>query len=109
MSDVPVFPGETAVTGAADAARTEARTTTVTVRYFAAARAAAGADEEAVAVDAPATVDAVVRAIARRHGERLARVLARCSYLLNATAVRDLAAPVAGGDELDVLPPFAGG
>jgi molybdopterin converting factor small subunit len=97
-----------AVTTEVDPAVT-ASTVTVTVRYFAAARAAAGIDEESVTVPAPAAVDAVVRAIAERHGDKLERVLARCSYLLNATAVRDRSAAVGGGDEIDVLPPFAGG
>jgi molybdopterin converting factor small subunit len=82
---------------------------TVLVRYFAAARAAAGSDEESVTVDSPATVAAVIDAITVRHGEALARVLTRCSYLLGATAVHELSTPVSVGDQLDVLPPFAGG
>lgn len=82
---------------------------TVTVRYFAAARAAAGMDEEPVTVSSPATVDSVLTAVVDRHGDALARVLARCSYLLGAAAVHETTTPVRAGDQLDVLPPFAGG
>jgi len=82
---------------------------TVQVRYFAAARAAAGSDEEPVTVESPATVASVIDSITTRHGDALARVLTRCSYLLGATAVHELSTPVRAGDQLDVLPPFAGG
>ena len=85
---------------------------TVVVRYFAAARAAAGVPEERQTVPAPATVADVLRAAVDHHGARLAQVLARCSYLLDEVAVHpgtaDSAA-VADGQSLDVLPPFAGG
>lgn len=83
---------------------------TVVVRYFAAARAAAGVPEEKLAVPSPATVRDVLAAAADRHGAGLERVLDRCSFLLDEVAVRDAgAAAVADGDALDVLPPFAGG
>jgi molybdopterin converting factor small subunit len=85
------------------------RLTTVTVRYFAAARAAAGTPQEALDLDRPVRVADVLEAAGRRHGPRLLAVLARCSYLLDEVAVRDVAAPVADGATLDVLPPFAGG
>lgn len=82
----------------------------VVVRYFAAARAAAGAPEETLTVPSPATVDNVLAVAATRHGARLEQVLARCSYLLNEVAVHTAdTAAVADGDVLDVLPPFAGG
>lgn len=81
----------------------------MTVRYFAAARAAAGADSEPVDLPEGATVADALDAVAGRHGERLAAVLARCSVLLDAVAVRDRRAPLHAGAELDVLPPFAGG
>ncbi len=92
-----------------DPTTTAAETTTVTVRYFAAARAAAGSDEETITVADPATIGSVIAAASRRHGDEFVTVLERCSYLHNATAVHDLAAPIASGDQLDVLPPFAGG
>ncbi|AIY45165.2 Molybdenum cofactor biosynthesis protein MoaD [Mycobacterium sp. VKM Ac-1817D] len=41
--------------------------------------------------------------------EELARVLKRCSYLLDGVAVRDMDKPVSTSQTVDVLPPFAGG
>lgn len=81
---------------------------TVTVRYFAAARAAAGVDDEAVDVDDAATVADLVEVL-RARGPELARVLARCSYLRDGIAVRDTTTPLAPAQTIDVLPPFAGG
>lgn len=81
----------------------------VTVRYFAAARAAAGLASENVEVDDGATVGDALDAIAARHGEQLSRVLASCSFLLDSVAVRDRATRLSAAAELDVLPPFAGG
>jgi len=81
----------------------------VTVRYFAAARAAAGMPSEDIELDAGATIADVLDAVAGRHGEALSKVLTRCSFLLDSVAVRDPQAPIANGAELDVLPPFAGG
>jgi sulfur-carrier protein len=84
-------------------------TTTVAVRYFAAARAAAGVEAEKIQVPSDATVADLLDAVRAEHGPELARVLARCSYLLDEVAVRDQSAPVADATGLDVLPPFAGG
>jgi sulfur-carrier protein len=84
-------------------------TTTITVRYFAAARAAAGLEVDKVQVSSTATVAELLDAIRAEHRPELARVMARCSYLLDEVAVRDLNAPVAHATSLDVLPPFAGG
>lgn len=84
-------------------------TTTVTVRYFAAARAAAGVETEPVDVPAGGTVADLVAAVRGRHGAELARVLERCSFLLDEVAVRDPATPLRAATTLDVLPPFAGG
>ena len=84
-------------------------TATVTVRYFAAARAAAGAESEALELPEGSTVDDAIAAIRDKHGADLERVLGRCSFLLDEVAVRDRAVPVADGALLDVLPPFAGG
>ncbi len=81
----------------------------VTVRYFAAARAAAGLPSEDVDVGDGATVSEVLEAIASRHGEGLRKVLAACSFLLDSVAVRDHTTRLRHGAELDVLPPFAGG
>jgi sulfur-carrier protein len=81
---------------------------TITVRYFAAARAAAGSECEQLAVRAGATVGELVDTLGGRSQE-LARVLSRCSYLCDGMAVRDQAQPLQAGNTIDVLPPFAGG
>ena len=84
----------------------------VTIRYFAGARTAAGTDTEVLPMPSagPCTVDDVLRSLSRRHGPELAKVLAACSFLLDETAVRSREAVVpSSGAVLDVLPPFAGG
>lgn len=81
----------------------------VTVRYFAAARSAAGVTEESVTVPADATVAVLLKSVADRHGAELTRVLRRCSYLLDEVAVRDRDRRLSPGAVIDVLPPFAGG
>lgn len=80
----------------------------VTVRYFAAARAAAGAESETLVVRPGTTVAELVGRLAVR-GSRLADVLSRCSYLCDGVAVRDETATLRAGNTIDVLPPFAGG
>jgi sulfur-carrier protein len=80
----------------------------LTVRYFAAARAAAGTESETVAVEPGTTVAALVDTLAAR-GPELARVLKRCSFLCDGIAVRDEALNLFDGQTIDVLPPFAGG
>jgi len=89
-------------TGATDAG------VAVTVRYFAAARAAAGAESETVSVPLGGGVAALAQTLAARN-ERLAAVLSRCSYLRDGVAVRDPEAALQTGETVDVLPPFAGG
>ena len=81
---------------------------TITLRYFAAARAAAGSECEQLAVRAGATVGELVDTLGGRSPE-FARVLSRCSYLCDGMAVRDQAQPLQAGNTIDVLPPFAGG
>jgi sulfur-carrier protein len=80
----------------------------ITVRYFAAARAAAGAESETVTLRPGATVADLVGGLAMRDG-RLAAVLSRCSYLCDGIAVRDDTDALCAGNTVDVLPPFAGG
>jgi sulfur-carrier protein len=80
----------------------------VTVRFFAAARAAAGMEEEIVTVPPGTTVTALTDALAARSPE-LACVLQKCSYLCDGIAVRNRHAELAAGQTVDVLPPFAGG
>jgi sulfur-carrier protein len=80
----------------------------VTVRYFAAARAAAGAESESVVLRPGTTVAELVERLAVP-GSRLATVLTRCSYLCDGIAVRDETKALRSGNTIDVLPPFAGG
>lgn len=80
----------------------------VTVRYFAAARAAAGAESETVTLRPGTTVAELVESMAVR-GAGLATVLSRCSYLCDGIAVRDDTKALRSGDTIDVLPPFSGG
>ena len=61
---------------------------TLTVRFFAAARAAAGTDLTEIDVPADATLGDLERALVVDHPD-LTRVLARCSYLRDAIAVCD--------------------
>ena len=82
---------------------------TVTVRYFAAARAAAGVETELVDVPPGTTLDLLFKTVRATHGDELGRVLDRCSFLLDEVAVRDRDAVLHDGAAVDVLPPFAGG
>ena len=89
-----------------------AATVTATVRYFAAARAAAGVEAEELVVgvtEGGCTVALLLEAAVDRHGPELSRVLPRCSYLLDEVAVHGTATPVGESQVLDILPPFAGG
>ena len=95
------------------------------VRYFAAAAQAAGiTDEHLDLLELPgATLGSVLEHLAARtpasapvaDGPLLRRttslgtVLARCSFLVNGTSEQDKTRLLHPGDELDVLPPFAGG
>jgi molybdopterin synthase sulfur carrier subunit len=82
----------------------------LTVRYFAAARAASGTDVEQLTMPSErCTVDEVLRELSARHGPNLSRVLPACSFLLDEVAVRSRSVQLSDGSVLDVLPPFAGG
>lgn len=81
----------------------------ITLRYWAAAKAAAGVAEERYVA---ATLADALAAAASAHGERLAGVLARCSFLVGETPVGARPAEsvaLVDGAVVDVLPPFAGG
>jgi sulfur-carrier protein len=80
----------------------------VTIRYFAAARAAAEAESETVVLRPGTTVAELVERLSVP-GTRLATVLSRCSYLCDGIAVRDETKALRSGNTIDVLPPFAGG
>jgi len=87
---------------------TSTTTLQVTVRYFAAARAATGHDEETIALLPGTTVADLAAQLGERDAE-LAKVLMRCSFLCDGVAVRDTAMALANAQTVDVLPPFAGG
>jgi molybdopterin converting factor small subunit len=76
-----------------------------TIRYWAAARAAAGTAEEPF--DGP-DLATVLAAAEERHGADLARVLARCSFLVEGVRARP-GTELPDGAVVEVLPPFAGG
>ncbi|MGW4561457.1 MoaD/ThiS family protein [Streptomyces sp. NPDC004561] len=81
----------------------------VTVRYWAAAKAAAGVAEEPY--DAETLADAL-SAVSARHPGELTRVLQRCSFLLDGHPVGTRpheTVRLAEGGTVEVLPPFAGG
>ena len=80
----------------------------ITIRYFAAARAAAGIETETLRLPAGTTIDGLLTDLAGR-GPELAKVLARCSYLRDGVAVRDRTVALQTSETVDVLPPFAGG
>jgi molybdopterin synthase sulfur carrier subunit len=78
----------------------------VTVRYFAGARAASGVDTE---IRSAESLDELIGQLVTTHGERLERVLTACSFLVDGTSTRDRAHALSPGSVVDVLPPFAGG
>ncbi|WP_422772547.1 MoaD/ThiS family protein [Plantactinospora sp. WMMC1484] len=80
---------------------------TLAVRYFAAARAAAGVAEETV--PGGRSLDQLTGELVRRHGARLGTVLEMASFLVDGVAWHDRQAPLPAGATVDVLPPFAGG
>jgi molybdopterin synthase sulfur carrier subunit len=90
----------------------ETALTVVSVRFWAAARAAAGTSEVAVETSVPLTLAELVERVTAGRPERLGAVLAGCSVLLGDQPVstRDPAdVLVAPGQTVEFLPPFAGG
>ncbi len=106
------------------------------IRYFAAASAATGIEEETLELDRELTLGELERMLGERHpgdagsangsaagvaagagsssrrigGRRaLSEVLTRCSFLRNGAATTDRSVVLAPSDSIDVLPPFAGG
>ncbi len=80
-----------------------------TLRYWAAARDAAGVDSEEVL---PGTLEQVLAEARSRHSERFAVVLSRCTFAVDSSAVGGTphgSVDVPAGAQVDVLPPFAGG
>ena len=91
------------------------------VRFFAAAAAATGVEEQRIDLaelaqthpftlaDLSAFLVASFPASASGHTPPLADILTRCSFLHNEVSTRDLSIVLSAGDVVDVLPPFAGG
>lgn len=85
----------------------------VTVRYWAAARAAAGRDSDELTVDGPVSLSDVVTRVRALHDDpAFSRVVGVCSVLVDDQPAgsgdpdRVLVAP---GQTVQLLPPFAGG
>lgn len=82
-----------------------------TIRYWAAAKAAAGTAQEHYEA---ATLADALESARERHTERpdFARVLLRCSFLVDGEPVGKRAhdaVTLSDGGTVEVLPPFAGG
>jgi molybdopterin converting factor small subunit len=85
---------------------------TVTLRFFAAARAATGLDEIACVSPDDPTIAELVSNVAPAPGTDeadLAAILARSSFLVDGVSTRDQQTRVPSGAVVDVMPPFAGG
>ncbi|MFJ9035002.1 MoaD/ThiS family protein [Streptomyces sp. NPDC102406] len=80
-----------------------------TIRYWAAAKAAAGVAEEPYDAE---TLAAALTAVRSRHPGELVRVLERSSFLIDGDPVGTRGhetVRLAEGGTVEVLPPFAGG
>lgn len=85
----------------------------IRVRYWAAARAAAGTSEEQVDVAGPLSLAELTAALRARHPDRrFADVLGVCSTLVGEQPVGSAdpaTVELRPGDTVEFLPPFAGG
>lgn len=85
------------------------------VRYFAAAAASAGTEQEEVVAHAAMTRSELQQVLTTLHpmappGEKtLAQVLPQCSWLVNGMRHKDPESVIVPAATVDVLPPFAGG
>jgi molybdopterin converting factor small subunit len=75
------------------------------VNFYAAAKAAAGRSSEEIPAQ---SLGALINELASRNSE-LAKLIPTCSYLLNGESCEDLSRVLTEGDNVDVLPQFAGG
>jgi sulfur-carrier protein len=86
---------------------------TVTVRYWAGAKAAAGTAQDTFDVTGGTTLaDLLARVLERHGGDQMARTVAVCSVLLGEQPVRTQdpeSVVVEPGTVVELLPPFAGG
>ncbi len=86
----------------------------VTVRYWASARAAAGVESDVVEVAGSTTLADLLTTVRARHADRprLGDVVAVCSVLVGDRPVGSAdpsQVTVAAGETVELLPPFAGG
>jgi molybdopterin synthase sulfur carrier subunit len=83
------------------------------VRYWAAARSAAGVDSDAVPAPGPLTLSEVLAAVKALHPEpRFAQVVGSCSVLVGDRPVSSSdpdTVRIEPGSSVELLPPFAGG
>ena len=77
----------------------------IEIRYFAAARAAAGVSIQRVE---PASLTQILATVTANNAQ-LAHVIEQCSFLVDSVAVNDMNMPINAGSFIDVLPRFAGG
>jgi len=97
-----------------DPVRSVSGETTVTVRYWASARAAAGVSQDLIGVPGPVSLAALIDLAVGRHDESagLRKVLHVCSVLVDDRPVRSsdpVDVLVEPGASVEFLPPFAGG
>ncbi len=77
----------------------------ITIRFFAAAREAAGASElECGEGSLREILDNL-----SKDNLRLASIFSRSSFLIDGVVAHNLEVPLLAGSTVDVLPPFAGG
>ncbi len=77
----------------------------IEIRYFAAARAAAGVSIQRVE---PASLKQILTVITADNTQ-LSHVIEQCSFLVDSVAANDMNMPIHAGSFIDVLPRFAGG
>lgn len=77
----------------------------VTLRFYAAARSAAGASEISVTPD---RLNVILETVAIDN-PRLMHVLQQCSFLLDGVVLHEKDVQIPAGSTVDILPPFAGG
>jgi len=86
----------------------------VLIRYFGAAKAAAGIEEEILDAG-PLELGELLEKLAARHPDApegtpvLQTVIDRSTFLVNEVAARNRSVVLASADTVDILPPFAGG
>nr|WP_231710038.1 MoaD/ThiS family protein [Arthrobacter zhangbolii] len=84
------------------------------IRYFGAAKAAAGTEEETLN-EGPLQLDQMLEKLAALHPDApegtpvLSTVIGRSTFLVNEVAARDRSRLLGPDDVVDILPPFAGG